>query len=88
MRVLQVGRRLDLGQETLGTDDRSEFRLQHLERDLPLVPEIVGQVDRRHPALAELELDAIAPFEGSVEAGDRAWGVQALTCAIDPAYRE
>ena len=51
MRVLQVGRCLDLGQETLGTDDRSEFRLQHLERDLPLVPEIVGQVDRRHPSI-------------------------------------
>ena len=40
------------------------------ERDLPLVPEVVGQKDRRHAALAELTLDGVAAFEGGVEAGD------------------
>ena len=35
--MLQIRRRLDLGQEPLGTDDGCDFRLQDLERDLPLV---------------------------------------------------
>ena len=52
--MLQVGRGLDLGQEALGPDDRSQFRFQNLQRDLPLVAQIVSQVDRRHPALTEL----------------------------------
>jgi hypothetical protein len=59
---LGVRRRLDLGQETLGPDYSSEFRLEHLERDLPLVLDIVGQVDGRHPALTEFGLDAVAAF--------------------------
>ena len=53
-----------------GPDDRSQLRLQHLERDLALVLQVVGQVDRGHPALAELALDAIAALEGRVQAGD------------------
>ena len=50
-RVLEVGCRLDLSQEPLGTDDRSEFWLEHLERDLPLVLEVVGEVDCDHATL-------------------------------------
>ena len=44
--------------------------LEDLERDLAPVPEIVGQVDRGHPTLTELALDAVAAFEGRVQAGD------------------
>ncbi len=29
---------------------------------LPLVLEVVSQVDRRHPALAELTIDSVATF--------------------------
>ena len=36
-----------------------EFGAQHLDRHLPVVPEIVGQVHGRHAALAELALDAV-----------------------------
>ena len=38
--------------------------------------EVIRQVDGRHPALTDLALDGVAAFEGSVEAGDRAWSVQ------------
>lgn len=40
------------------SDDRREFGLQHLERDIALVAQVAGQVYRRHRALAELALDA------------------------------
>ena len=57
MRVLQVGGELDLGQEPLGADDRGELGPQHLERHLAVVPEVVGEVDRRHAARADLALE-------------------------------
>jgi hypothetical protein len=68
--VLEVGRRLDLGQEPLGSDDRRELGLQDLDRDLALMPEIVGQVDRGHASGAELTLDAVPALEGGVQTGD------------------
>ena len=43
--VLQVGGRLDLSQEPLGSDYRREFGLQDLQRDLALVLQVLGQVD-------------------------------------------
>ena len=42
--MLQVRRRLDLGQETLSPHHRCEFRFQNFEGDLPLVLEVVGQI--------------------------------------------
>ena len=50
-----------------------QFRLQHLERDLALVLEVIRQVDRSHPALTDLALDAVAALEGCVQAGDGIW---------------
>jgi len=70
VRVLQVRRRLDLGQEALGTDDGGELGLEHLQRDAAVVLLVARQVDRRHAALAELTLDAVAALEGRVQAGD------------------
>ena len=67
--MLEVRRRLDLGQEPLGTDDCCEFGLQHLQRDFTFVLDVVGQVDGGHAALTKLTLDAVAAFEGRVQAG-------------------
>jgi len=69
--MLEVGGGLDLGQEALGPHDRGELRLQHLERDVAIVPHVAREVDRGHPALSELALDAVAALEGRVKAGDR-----------------
>ena len=52
MRVLEVGRRLDLGQEAFGPNDCGQLGLENLQRDLTLVLEVVGHVDRRHSAFA------------------------------------
>ena len=42
--------------------DSSSARLdgQQLERDLPLQPQVLGQVDDAHPAAAEQRLDPVA----------------------------
>ena len=54
-----VGGGFDFSQGMFGTDYRSQLRLQYLERDFTLVLEVVGQVDRGHPALTDLTLDGL-----------------------------
>ncbi len=68
MGVSQVRGGLDFSQETLGTHDGGEFRFLDLERDLALVLQVVGQVDRRHATFAKLMLYAVAALQGDVEA--------------------
>jgi hypothetical protein len=75
MRMLEVRGRLDLGQEALRTDHRGQLGLEDLERDFAFVFEIFGQVDRGHPALAQLALDRVAAFQGCVQAGGGVGGV-------------
>ena len=58
--VLQVGGDADLGQEAFGAEDGGELGAEDLEGHLAVVLEVVGEVDRRHAALAELALDAVA----------------------------
>src|SRR5262249_2660149 len=67
MGVLQIGDGLDLAEEALRPDDRGEFGAQHFDRYLAVVLEIVGQVDRRHTALTELPLEAIAIGQGGYQ---------------------
>ena len=38
----------------------SAFRTLVRQCDLPLVPEVLGQIDRRPPTFADLSLDAVA----------------------------
>jgi hypothetical protein len=40
--VLEVGGGLDLGEEPLGADHGGEFRAQHLDRHLAVVPQVLG----------------------------------------------
>ena len=63
MRVLEVRGGLDLREEPLGADRSGQLRPQHLHRDLAVVLQVLGEVDRRHPAPAHLPLDAIAVGE-------------------------
>ena len=67
--MLEVGGRLDFGQESLGTDGGGKFWFENLERDLPLMLEVVGQIDGCHTALTEFTYHAVAPLEGSVQSG-------------------
>ena len=59
----QPGGDPDLTQKALGAERASELRVQHLERDRAVVLEVVREVDRGHPAAAELALEAITVSE-------------------------
>ena len=65
--MLQRRDRLDLAQEPLGADDGGQLGPENLDRDLAVVLQVLGQIDRGHAALAELALDAVAAAEGGGE---------------------
>jgi hypothetical protein len=46
---------------------RGELGPQHFNRDLPLMTEVMGEVDCRHAALAEFPLDAVALGQSLME---------------------
>src|SRR5580765_64318 len=58
--MLEIGRRLDLGEEALATNDRGQLGAKHLERHAAVVAHVVGEEDCGHAALPDLSLDAIA----------------------------
>jgi len=64
VRMLEARGGGDLLHEPLGAQDRRELRPQDLERHVPLVFEVLGEVDGGHPAFTEMALDAIAVGEG------------------------
>jgi hypothetical protein len=65
--MLQAGGDPDLQEEPLGSEQGGELGAQDLESDGPIVPEVVGEVDRGHAAASELALDAIAIGQGGRE---------------------
>jgi hypothetical protein len=75
--VLQMGRGLDLGQKTLGADDRCQLRPQDLERHLAVVLDVVCQVHGSHTTSTELVLDGVAVGQGGGQAFERVgqWAV-------------
>ena len=60
MRVLEVRRCFDLAQEPVSADHGGQLGAQDLHRDSAVVPQVLGQVDGSHTALAQLPLDAVA----------------------------
>src|SRR3954463_1615621 len=67
--MLQRGSRLDLDDEAIGAEDGGEFRLEHLDRDLAVVLDVVREVDGRHAAAPEFALDPIPGRERRGELG-------------------
>ena len=64
VRMLQVGRGLDFGQEALRADHGGELGPQDLDGDLTVVAEVVRQVHRGHPARAQFAFDGVAVGQG------------------------
>jgi hypothetical protein len=62
---------LDLAQKAIGTHRVRHVFTEHLERDVAAVLHVVREIHRRHPALPELALDAIAAGERGSEARER-----------------
>ena len=57
--MTEAGGDLDLPQEAFGPDSFGDLGAQDLERDLAMVPEILGQEDRSGPTATELALDRV-----------------------------
>ena len=57
--MLQPGGELDLALEALGAERAREIGVQHLERDRPVVPQILGEEDGGHAAPPELALEGV-----------------------------
>ena len=55
--------RPDLGEKPLAAERRAEVGVEHFDGDVAVVLQVVGEVDGRHAAGAELALDAIAAGE-------------------------
>jgi hypothetical protein len=65
--MTQRRRRLDLLHESFGTQHGGQLGLEDLDRNLAVVLEILGEIDRGHAARTELTLDAVPVREGSHE---------------------
>jgi hypothetical protein len=52
VRVLQLRRRADLAQEPLTAQRGAEVRVQDLDGDVTVVPNVASEIDRGHAALA------------------------------------
>ena len=70
MPALQVRRRL-VSQESLGADHGGKFGEKRRDRDPAFVLEVAREIHRRHPARANVELDAMAVGRRGGEFCDR-----------------
>jgi hypothetical protein len=59
VRVLQPGRKPDLALEALRGEPGGEVRVEHLDHDLAVEPDVARDEDPRHAATAELALQDI-----------------------------
>ncbi|OLC03412.1 MAG: hypothetical protein AUH45_05860 [Gemmatimonadetes bacterium 13_1_40CM_69_22] len=75
----QAARHRDLTEKPLRTEGNCNFGLQDLEGDFPTVPQVLGQVDGRHPTAAEFTLDRVTLSEGALEAGKQVGQTEART---------
>jgi hypothetical protein len=60
VRMLKASRRLDLGKKAFSAEHRPELRVQYLDCDVAIVPEIAREIYRRHAAGAELAFHSVA----------------------------
>ena len=71
VRVIQACRGIDLAKKTIGSYARRPLRPQDLDRDVAMVLHVVGEIDRRHAAGADLAFNFVAAREGRVQLRDR-----------------
>ena len=67
VRMRQLGSELDLAKEALSADGLGDVRPQHLERNVPVMANVVREVDGCHTTGTQLSLDHVASRKGSVE---------------------
>src|SRR3954471_20179456 len=65
--MLQVSRDADLAEESLVSQRLSQFRVNHLDGNRPIVLQVLGQPDRRHAAPTKLSLDPVIAGKRGLE---------------------
>ncbi len=60
VRMLETGGEPDLTLEPVGADARGQFGMQHLDGDIPIVLDILGQKNGCHSSPAKLARDGVA----------------------------
>jgi hypothetical protein len=57
--MVEPGGDLDLAQESVVAQRCGKLGAEHLERHLAVQFQVLGEIDRSHPAAAELALDRV-----------------------------
>ena len=65
--MVEPGGEADLGKEPLPAQHCGQLGLQHLERDVAIVLEVVGEEDGGHPAAPELPVDGVGAGESFLQ---------------------
>lgn len=65
--MLEPGGEPDLALEALGPQGAPQVGVQHLERHLASVPQVMGEIDRSHPARAQRAHELVAATEGLLQ---------------------
>src|SRR5512146_3009569 len=69
MRMLQPSGEFDLPMKSVGAERGCQIRMEHLQRHRAIVLQVVGEVDRGHPAATQLALDAVPLRERRTKSG-------------------
>jgi hypothetical protein len=67
VRVLETSSNLDLAEEAVGAQGRREFGVEHFERDLPGMLQILSQKNRGHSATSHFSLNGVMVCQGGAE---------------------
>jgi hypothetical protein len=72
MCVRETGGELYFANESVVFNRTSDIRMQHLDGDLAVVPNVIREVDCGHAPGAKFPINPIAECEGFADAGERA----------------
>ena len=60
----------DLGEEPFAAKCGAQVRVETFDRDVPVVPHVVREIDSGHAALSELALDVVSSLQCFGKAAD------------------
>jgi hypothetical protein len=80
VRMLQLRGRADLLEESIGAEQRCQIRMQHVQGDAAIVPDIVREPDRGQASGAELALDDVSVAQRLREASVDWVSRRAVSC--------
>ena len=86
VRMLEPCEDADLAGEAIRPECRRQLRAQHLHGNLAVVLQVIGEVDRGHPADPDLSLDRISRGEGASKTVDWLWHWPILQAGSHPSH--